>query len=411
MRLSSKLTRMAATLLATAMLACTAALPASADELDTGVTAGNEVTINTVFTIPAKVNTPNVTFTYTVATATATASEKDGNNDVKDGVAEGVYFSKNEKDEKVLMGDVTFTPATPIDTGAGKGTFEEVHTVTQNVTLNVDSSVFTSAGIYKYTITQSLKNENTNVTLDTNYIKTLYVYVTESEGEDETLTRTVAYTKLFNTNTAEGKTDHFTAAYLSGYTPDSDEGTLLLSKTVTGDFGDKNKDFSFNVSVTPATTDNTYYYEVGSIGENGTFKANETQNKQDQVISATDTTISLKHNQAIKIYGLVVGDFYSINETSGGKDGYTTTAKVNDVDASFAAIEDPETGETVVQYAVGNTIAANEESEVEQVKVAYTNNRISTTPTGVVMNVAPYILLVIIAVAGAFVFLRKRRED
>lgn len=40
-----------------------------------------------------------------------------------------------------------------------------------------------------------------------------------------------------------------------------------------------------------------------------------------------------------------------------------------------------------------------------------TNTRSTTTPTGIVMNVAPYALLVVVAVAGCFVFLRKRNED
>ena len=41
----------------------------------------------------------------------------------------------------------------------------------------------------------------------------------------------------------------------------------------------------------------------------------------------------------------------------------------------------------------------------------FTNNREAVSPTGIVMNVAPYVLLVVVAAAGCFVFLRKRRED
>ena len=43
--------------------------------------------------------------------------------------------------------------------------------------------------------------------------------------------------------------------------------------------------------------------------------------------------------------------------------------------------------------------------------VAYTNTRNAVSPTGLAMNVAPYALLVVVAAAGCFVFLRKRRED
>lgn len=88
-------------------------------------------------------------------------------------------------------------------------------------------------------------------------------------------------------------------------------------------------------------------------------------------------------------------------ETSGGQNGYTTTATVDNV---------AENNLVANSYGVTKTIAETE-GKVKAVKVAYTNNLESTAPTGVVMNVAPYILLVVIAVAGAFVFLRKRRED
>lgn len=408
MRLSQKLSRLAATLLATTLLACTAALPASA-ELDKGVSRGSTVTVNTVFTIPANVKTPNVTFTYTVDDATAT-NEKDGDNDVKSGVENGVYVNKVEEN-KVLSGNVTFAPTDSIDTGEGKGTFDQIHTVTKSIQLTVDPSVFPSAGVYKYTITQSLKTPNDNVTPDDNTVKTLYVYVTE----DTNGTRSIAYTKLFAGNNQSGKTDNFSASYLKNYVPGDGDGTLLLSKIVTGDFGDKDKGFSFTVTIDPATEGNTYYYEVGTVDKDGAYTAKDAadQNFNTQVIDASGKTITLKHYEAIKIYGLVAGDDYAIVENDGGKNGYSTTATIGGQNASFPAIEDPENPETtVVQYSVAGTIAQdNESKKVEQVKVAYTNDRTSTTPTGVVMNVAPYILLVVIAVAGAFVFLRKRRED
>ena len=41
----------------------------------------------------------------------------------------------------------------------------------------------------------------------------------------------------------------------------------------------------------------------------------------------------------------------------------------------------------------------------------YTNTREAVSPTGLIMDIAPYALLVVVAAAGCFVFLRKRRED
>ena len=43
--------------------------------------------------------------------------------------------------------------------------------------------------------------------------------------------------------------------------------------------------------------------------------------------------------------------------------------------------------------------------------VVFYNTRDAVSSTGIVMNVASYVLLVVVAAAGCFVFLRKRRED
>ena len=43
--------------------------------------------------------------------------------------------------------------------------------------------------------------------------------------------------------------------------------------------------------------------------------------------------------------------------------------------------------------------------------VTVTNDRDAVSPTGLIMDIAPYVLLVVVAAAGCFVFLRKRRED
>lgn len=291
MRLSQKLSRLAATFMATAMLACTAALPASAN---TGITENqSSITIGTVFSIPAKVKTPNVTFTYSVAVAspvTEPTEETDGGREVKAGVVGGVYFGT--QGSKVYTQDVVFDPSLNADQSQN---FTEDHTVTQNMTLHVDATAFQYAGVYKYEITQALSGTNENVSLDSvATTKTLYVYVEDNNG-----TISVAYTKLFAGNNVSGKTDNFTAEYLKDYEPNNDEGTLLLSKNVTGTFGDKNKEFEFTVKVQPVTTGNTYYYEVGTVSDQGVFTADQKQEADKQVIRATEATIKLKHHQAI----------------------------------------------------------------------------------------------------------------
>ena len=79
---------------------------------------------------------------------------------------------------------------------------------------------------------------------------------------------------------------------------------------------------------------------------------------------------------------------YTVSETDYRSSGYTT--KINDNE---------------VREVVNVTYDADNND------IAVVNTRNAVSPTGIVMNVAPYALLVVVAAAGCFVFLRKRRED
>ena len=107
-------------------------------------------------------------------------------------------------------------------------------------------------------------------------------------------------------------------------------------------------------------------------------------------------------------------DKYTISERAANKNGYTTTIKVNTVEVEEAdwidgnndGKKDGVSGNVEAKVSEDNTDAYDVENEV-----LFTNDRDAVSPTGIVMNVAPYALLVVIAAAGCFVFLRKRDED
>lgn len=366
MRLSSKLTRMAATLLATAMLACTAALPASAEG---GTVTGSTMSIKTTLKMPANLVVPNATISYTVEKADPNESDLDG---VEAGV-NGV----------VTVASASFTP----DDSNGK-TITSDYTVEKTSTLTAAVGSFGHAGIYKYTVTPSC----TTPGMSCDEANILYVYIA-----NENTGLKVANIVMFSgdpTEEATGKTADFEASYNNTV---GDFCNLVLSKTVKGDFGDKTKPFSFNVKVTPNNTDDKYYYETGTVNDKGVFTRDSVQ-KADQFIDAAGADITLSHGKAIMVYGLVKGDKYEIKETK--VDTYSTSATSTDSGAT--------TADGATEYTVANSTGLTTMSDIA---VVYTNDRTSTPATGVVMNVAPYILLVVIAVAGAFVFLRKRRED
>ena len=92
-------------------------------------------------------------------------------------------------------------------------------------------------------------------------------------------------------------------------------------------------------------------------------------------------TITLKDGQSATIHGLSATDTYSVEEVDYTKDGYTTT----------------------VDGAKSGSISAD-------TTVTFTNHKEATAPTGIMLNIAPYVLMVAVAAVLAVVFLRKRNS-
>lgn len=86
-------------------------------------------------------------------------------------------------------------------------------------------------------------------------------------------------------------------------------GSLVISKTVNGNAGDRNKEFDFTI-----TFDAT-----------GTFNYTGAGGATDGTISSGDT-ISLAHGQSISISGLPKGTTYTVIEADYATDGYATTS-------------------------------------------------------------------------------------
>lgn len=415
MRLSSKLTRMAATLLATAMLACTAALPASAEEKKPAeIVSGGSFSIDKVLTKEENVYTPVTKFYFDVKEANPTTDE------TRDGIAvergkisafpgDLLYATVQggANDYAKLEADFSTTVR---DTEAN---LAATSVTVPTTTVNLIATAFDHAGIYKYSIQEELGSYE-GVSYDTG-MKYLYVYV-GYDDEDESQTEDLIIRNMVVEDPADmtytnGKTNNITNSY--GVGGSSDElGTLTIEKQVTGGQGAKNVDFTFSIKI-DGDNNEKYAATVYTKTSEGTYP--DTSNEKYVFVSGTAQTISLHDGEKIVITGLSANDTYTVYESEADQNGYTTTVTgATDGKVKDNIVIDPDTDKTVNDYIDADTISANDPgdpSKVADKTVTFTNNREAAAPTGVVMNVAPYILLVIIAVAGAFVFLRKRRED
>ena len=236
-----------------------------------------------------------------------------------------------------------------------------------NITLTkkADASTFTIGGVdqlqgignFTYTLTENDAN-TAGVTYSTDEVT---VNVIRSYGDNNQIVTSIAV----GVKGEEGKTASITNTFTAG--------SLTIDKVVTGAFGDKSKAFKVTVTLTaPAgktvRNDITYGDQTISAGWTG-----------QKVVDVTVTDAS-----SVTLQNIPSGVVYEVAEADYTSDGYD--------EASY---------DTYKTGTINNTA----------VTTKITNNKNASTPTGVIMNIAPYVLMVALAGGIAFFFLRRRNAE
>lgn len=240
--------------------------------------------------------------------------------------------------------------------------------------IKVDATKFTKPGVYHYLVTET-QGTYDGITYDTTP-RHVYVFVINGdEGYEVDAVKVVI-------DGEEDKADSLKVINKYGdNTPDDDIHDFIIKKSVTGNQGDKNMDFSFTITIDGDDTDKNSngkekYKAVKTSKEGG----EETIHIEDGV--AADFT--LKDTETLHIYGLSEKDEYTVTETDYSGDGYTTTTPEN----------------------------AKGSLSTDGVVVEFINDKNVGPATGVAMTFAPYVLLVAAAGGlGAVVLGKKKRED
>ena len=308
------------------------------------------VTITKKITKDANFYAPNTTFTFAVEPGDAVSAEDNGGVEIYEGLPGGATFVE---DENVIS-------STPKKDDIGQ---MEITVGTTQITVN---DVFDKPGIYRYVVKETPGSyEGIGYTDEEKYFD---IYV-NSNGD------VYAYT-FTDSSAADVKDDGvFVNDYSKGAGDEDTPHDLTIKKTVTGNQGDKTAEFAFELSVSGA--DGEQYYVTYGNNKNITLKSGD----QAQ-------TIYLTNEQSAVIYGLSKGDNYTVKEIAANQDGYTTT------------IDSEET-----------TTGAKSGYITADTTITYKNDRTVSTPTGVILNIAPYILMVALAGVLAFFFLRKRHYE
>ena len=248
-------------------------------------------------------------------------------------------------------------------------------TDTANVTITLPT--YETVGVYKYELTPSYTVGNdAGVTYDNQH---LFVTVTVQQI-GSSLERTVAVHRGSETG---GKTSAISLKYSTGQ--------LTVTKKVTGNLGDTQKKFNFKVTLNGPdgkAINGTYHYTLPGSAE---------QHEIPFTNGTATVTGELANSQSIVITDLPAGVTYDVSELNGN------TAIAEDGTGTV----DGYTLKSVVKSDPKKTIAAN-----DQDTVTFTNDKTTTSiDTGVILNNAPYIVILGGVAVAAIYFVSRRRNN
>ncbi|MBQ7841429.1 MAG: hypothetical protein IJ390_13230 [Lachnospiraceae bacterium] len=367
-------------MLAVVLLVGTVGLQALAEEDESGTNgtgSSNTVTLYKYLTMDKNANVPNATFKFSIAQGTA-IDATNSTPKVERGVIEAVKFIGANSDGTV---NITFGP--------GDNT-EEIASTNQKkakkeIKVEIDVTKFSAPGIYRYVVTETDTN-NQGVTNDGPKDRVLDVYIKSDDAGVLSFQSAVLHK---GTEIKDGENETYGDNKSNSFTNEYKTADLTISKTVTGNQGFRSKYFQFTVNITGAVAGTIYTVDLS----NAAASVNGNQNPSALTVGTNGSVTGnfyLKHGDSIVIQGLTENTQYVVSEDN---EDYKASCQIG-----TAAAVDKNTTDT---QTMGNT----------DVTVSFTNHREGTVPTGILVDVAPYILIFLLAGAGFVVlFGRKRRK-
>lgn len=386
----------------------------------------------------AEVNAPTITYTYSIEAGSADKKVTDAENmhtanesvtaPTKAGITTGVTITGTAANE------ISFTTADKM-TASTDGTSNK-----KFLSISFENVVFEGAGIYRYKITESLKNgftyDNTGVTKTTGKTERyIDVYVkpaeTFTDGKTAAQWDIYGFTCFYNDEDITNTDKTEKAVKTTGFVDGTSNGTdpiladqyytynLTISKTVVGDnYAKLNHDFPFTVIFTNSDiTKNILLKTTAGTGvSNYTFLTTAGAPTYNGVMLIKD----VDNNNSIKLIGIPMGtdvEVYETNDVAGTTYKVTTTRTnaTTQTGTDDMVISGTKPTSAVAQAAT----KANDQSTksvIDTTKneddddahtIAITNTLVTISPTGVVLRIAPYIMIL---AAGIILLLVSRRK-
>jgi len=397
--------------LVTASIAAVTALsvfrgvPTFADDNDVATAKANgetsaKVAINKVLNIAEGITTPEATFTFTFTPKTGTSSNGAPYETISDSngkiAAKNVVYSKSDllqpnqtsikKDTGNIFESVTYTHAG-----------EYVYTVaeTQNVgwaqilknSVPIDSMTYDNRSYEMHVIVKN--KQSSGVYISSVYFKLVSTSSTAKvkPSEKGELYKYDLFVNTYRKNA--GKITNPNEPTPNKPKPENfnpGAKSLVIKKLVEGDSADKTKDFTFKLTFTKASTDDqgTFVGQVGSTSytfENGKEK-----------------TITLHHDQSLVFDTIPAGTRYKLVET--GSQGYTASAAYWE-----NGVSKTQAGRISADLTQDSILVGEKRNEN-----TITNSVQDVTPTGLLIDNLPFILMIGLGLAGFVVLSKKRRQ-
>ena len=354
---------------------------------------------------------PNITYSYAVTAGTPSKDITDS-DDIHAATLAG-------KSNATVSGTVSWDSDTKY-TASAAGTAN-----VKDFTITFDESAYDAAGVYRYVITESVVGLSAKADAgvadgDISAVRYLDVYV--KNGTTAGTYKIYGYALFSNDNSiydgtvstntvaAAGKTTGFVAG-----DEDNDGNTetadtyetinLVVSKTLVGDAGMNNHAFPFEVSITNSDIKTA----VKLITKTGALASIDSGSEGDPIdiaadaagMTTTDTSHSIKTADAVKYVGIP-----ALTEAN-----YTVKEK-NDVagttyESSYIIDTGSKSGIKNIEKDAWSETASVTADDSADHKVVFTNDLKLISPTGVVLRIAPYALML---AAGVVLLVLSRRR-
>lgn len=361
------LSTLIALVLLCAMTAATAFAAVPSSLTVDGTTENGTINLTKYLVVDKDAPVPAVSFSFSLAPKTVEEGTK---TDAGIPVYTGPAVTNDTATVTFANGDSTTDGATdnPILTDTTK------KFATKTTTLSLAGAIFTKPGVYRYGVAETTEG-GSGLTVDsTKYIVDVYVGYDTVDGAEST-NLSILQTLTKKENATEKSDITFKNTFASQL--------LTVSKTVAGNMGDRTKGFSFTLNITAD----------GKLSANTTITAVKTaqdgETSEVTVTVGSDSTFTLKHGETLAVPGLPEQTSYTVTETK--DDDYTTMV---DSTGTF----------DTTNNKVSNTMSENGNTE------AFTNTANKTVDTGIILDIAPYIIIFVIAIVGAILFFGRKRK-